>query len=437
MKNKIICFLFAFLICFSFSATAFGEEETPPTTSETETTASTSKTTQSTTEATTTTVTEATTTTPATTTAIPTTTTTTTTSRHTTGTTAVSTIIPSSITTITETTDTEALTDTEDTETLLVIDTDEGIVANTEFAFVTKEQLATSKELGTDIEICGKLNDNANYRWVIRAATITDTQNDINLTISDDSVESAKIDMILPQGSKKSIFNFTFSGDLPFSAEITVEGVDLPNGNYHLYYFNKATAQGEYNQDVTVQDGKLVFNISHCSIYFISDALISKQSSSGLDSYVKLIIEVAIAIVIAIILGIVVSRLRSKSSAPDIEEIEALESIDGYIPDDDERSEVEEIVLKVENSEDVFEGTYDDVLMFDDKDEPKTADYGYGYKPHIDEFYTGELAPEENSNHEVYVNPDAIENDLIMEETDAEVYSENADLTGLAINEDE
>lgn len=434
MKNRFIIFLSALLIVLSLVTVAYcvDEENQVDTASEAEsTTVSTSETTPEPTETTTSTTTETTTTPVTTTTTVPpeTTRTTTTTAYHTTGTTVISTIIPPSITTITET-DTEILTDT---ETLLVIDTDEEIVSNNEFAFVTKEQLAAAKELGEDIEVCGKLNDNANYRWLIRAATITDTQSDVNLTISDTSAETIKIGTILPSGSKKSIFNFAFSGNLPFSAEITVEGVDLPNGKYYLYYFNKATASGEYNQDVQVTDGKLVFNISHCSVYFLSDALITKQSSnSGMDSYVKIILEVALAIVAAIILGVIVSRLRSKNEEkmnPPIEEF------DDYVPDEDE-VESETFTLKVENTdENVFDGTYDGVLMFDEKDEPKDAGYGYGYKPHIDEFYSDEIVTEDG--YDSYGEETEPNIDLIIEETDAAVYSDNADLTDLAINEDE
>ena len=404
MKKRIICLFFAVIMCFSLSTLAFCIDE-GETTDSNQTVTSTSKTSTETTtqstSATTPTTTETTTTTQ--TTPAPTTTSrrTTTTSLRTTQSTTVSNIIAPTLTTITTT---ESTTATEITE----IATDEAIEisADSQFAFITKEELKTAKELGKDIEIVGKINDKISFKWLIHSATITATDKDVDLSIYDFSSDSDKISAILPSGTKSMILDFAHSGSLPFSAEITIDGVDLKSGDYYLYHFNKGSASGEYSQDIHISQGSFSFNISHCSTYFISSELLaSNRNASGIDSYVKIIIEVAIGIVIAIVLGLIVSNLRSKSAKP-----VPVKEIDGYIADDEDEGD--------EGDGDVFEGTYDDILMFDDPKEPEGVGYGYGYKPHIDEFYL-DVIDDENKDKNTYESVKNADSDILIDdETD-------------------
>ena len=180
-----------------------------------------------------------------------------------------------------------------------------------DFAFVTAEQLNLAASTKQDLEITTKIGTEHECKWLIKAVTIMNPTT-VELAITKDSADLAKIKSILPEGSVYSVFDFNHNGNFPFTADLSINNVDVPDGTYYLYYFNKATASGVYCQDVNVAAGVLNLNISAGYNYFIIDQKLPVKQDTGLDSYTKLLINVAIAILIAAFLGYIVSKIRGK-----------------------------------------------------------------------------------------------------------------------------
>ena len=336
------------------------------------------------------------------------TTTTTTTSKTTTTTKRPTVAVQNTPTKTTTTTTSKTTTTTTSSETDSESDTDTDSESEelSDYVFVSAIELEAAKLTGKDLEFSGT-NSAFDYKWSIKSASITSIDKDVVLTVSDNGANASKIRAILPENSNYAILGFDHNGKLPFSADLSVSGLSVPDGNYYLYYFDKGISNGVYTGDVQVTDGVLNLKLSDCNNYFITDKMLPVYENEGMDSYVKLLIEVAIAIVIAIILGLIVSKIRGKVSdkkeeTEDVKENQIESNPDDFIitkdykdfeyvgdvdvelddevlvPDEDDEEIINQILREIPADE-------EDFLLFNDEDKLDVPEYGYGYGPTDDE----------------------------------------------------
>lgn len=112
----------------------------------------------------------------------------------------------------------------------------------------------------------GKTSDGKNYTVTFKGLDITDPTIDFNTLIS---VTSKNDETIKDIAKDAVILNFSHEGKLPGKSNINIE-VDLEDGKYFLYYFNEETNKPVLISEIDVKDGRAIFEIDHCSDYFIS-----------------------------------------------------------------------------------------------------------------------------------------------------------------------
>ena len=209
-------------------------------------------------------------------------TTTTTTTSKTTTTTKKPTVAVQNTPTKTTTTTTSKKTTTTTSETDSESDTDTDSEKLSDYVFVSAIELEAAKLTGKDLEFSGT-NSAFDYKWSIKSASITSIDKDVVLTVSDNGANASKIRAILPENSNYAILGFDHNGKLPFSADLSVSGLSVPDGNYYLYYFDKGISNGVYTGDVQVTDGVLNLKLSDCNNYFITDKMLPVYENEGMD----------------------------------------------------------------------------------------------------------------------------------------------------------
>lgn len=126
-----------------------------------------------------------------------------------------------------------------------------------------------------------KTIEGKDYSISFKGTEITDPTISFNTKISFTSKNYGKIKSVAKDAT---ILSFTHEGKLPGKAKVTID-VDLADGDYFLYYFNEKTGKSELVNEISVKDGKAVFEIDHCSDYFISAnsklGIKDEQSSSN------------------------------------------------------------------------------------------------------------------------------------------------------------
>ncbi len=101
------------------------------------------------------------------------------------------------------------------------------------------------------------------------------------------------------------VLNFAASGELPINASVTYYvGDDYADGTVLiLFFYNEETKQLEdQGQDVTVTDGKVTFDLTHCSSYVLA------EPSPGEDDNTMLYIGIAAAAIAIIAVAAIVIR---------------------------------------------------------------------------------------------------------------------------------
>lgn len=86
-------------------------------------------------------------------------------------------------------------------------------------------------------------------------------------------VDKKLASVTLPATTKTLTFNFAHSGDLPGTAQVTVDvsSMGIADGSYFLYYFDEA--KGIFTKEpnaAIVKNGMLTITITHCSKYLFS-----------------------------------------------------------------------------------------------------------------------------------------------------------------------
>lgn len=117
-----------------------------------------------------------------------------------------------------------------------------------------------------DYTVPGKTEDGTEYRITFNGMDITDPSVAFHAGISFVSANAEKIKAI---AADAIILSFAHEGALPGKATVEI-AADLTDGKYFLYHFNEESGKADLAGGVTVSGGKAVFEITHCSDYFIS-----------------------------------------------------------------------------------------------------------------------------------------------------------------------
>ncbi len=153
---------------------------------------------------------------------------------------------------------------------------------------LSKNIFSEIKECEKDIEInITNSKNELEYSWLFAGNTITDTELNIDLTLS---FNSEKADEIKKKTGKEDVFciHFAHHGCLPGPATIkTYVGDSYKDGSIvYLYYFDEEKQEvcivGKH--PLEVKDGYVEFTILHCSTYFLDkEKLDVKMDESSLN----------------------------------------------------------------------------------------------------------------------------------------------------------
>ena len=125
-----------------------------------------------------------------------------------------------------------------------------------------------------EYKVNGVTSNGKEYTITFNGKNVTSPM-DFNTEISFSSKNDAKINELAKDAF---VISFSHEGKLPGKAKVTIK-VDLADGEYSLFHFNEKTQKAEFVQKVTVKNGILSFEITHCSDYFVSKTLSANPSN--------------------------------------------------------------------------------------------------------------------------------------------------------------
>ena len=134
---------------------------------------------------------------------------------------------------------------------------------------------------------------------------------DVNLRLNIDTINSEdtkEIDNRVEQN--KLIVSFDHHGSLPLNAKVKVNVEDKfkNNEDLYLYYYNPESKEIEFvEKDIMVKDGYATFEISHCSDYFLTAAVVNDAVNNP-KSLNYIIIGLGAVVVILIAITLVQSK---------------------------------------------------------------------------------------------------------------------------------
>ena len=134
---------------------------------------------------------------------------------------------------------------------------------------------------------------------------------DVNLRLNIDTINSEdtkEIDERVEQN--KLIVSFDHHGSLPLNAKVKVNVEDKfkNNEDLYLYYYNPESKEIEFiEKDIMVKDGYATFEISHCSDYFLTAAVVNDAVNNP-KSLNYIIIGLGAVVVVLIAITLVQSK---------------------------------------------------------------------------------------------------------------------------------
>lgn len=121
------------------------------------------------------------------------------------------------------------------------------------------------------------------YSWSFNKNKIKDNKINLNFELSFSNPKEKEIDMITKKNDDKTYLSFSHHGNLPSEATINVYvGKKYKNNEkLYLYYYNEETKEIEYvDKNLKVKDGYVEFSIKHCSIYFLTGAVVNNAKGN-------------------------------------------------------------------------------------------------------------------------------------------------------------
>lgn len=134
---------------------------------------------------------------------------------------------------------------------------------------------------------------------------------DVNLRLNIDTINSEDTKEIEKRVEQnKLIVSFDHHGNLPLNAKVKVNVEDKfkNNEDLYLYYYNPESKEIEFiEKDIMVKDGYATFEISHCSDYFLTAAVVNDAVNNP-KSLNYIIIGLGAVVVILIAITLVQSK---------------------------------------------------------------------------------------------------------------------------------
>ena len=168
----------------------------------------------------------------------------------------------------TDTTDTTGTT-TDTTGTTTSTTDTTGTTTSTKTTIATDTKFSTSDYVGKAMEVTTK-----NGGWYFSNVTTAvdfDPSFETGKELADVSKKLATV--TLPSTLKYTTLDFAYSGDLPGTANVTVNlaSAGFTEGStVYLYYYNPDTNSFELICDSTYQNGSATFTMTHCSEYIVT-----------------------------------------------------------------------------------------------------------------------------------------------------------------------
>lgn len=137
-----------------------------------------------------------------------------------------------------------------------------------------------TKEVNKDkISIIVKEKDgDISYSWNFDRSKIKDNRIDMDFGLTFKTKLESFIDSLSKENDDKLFLNFSHHGDVPDSLYMNIYvGNKYNDGDLlYLYYFNEKTEKIEFvDKDIEVKNGYVSFEIEHCSIYFLTKAIVT------------------------------------------------------------------------------------------------------------------------------------------------------------------
>ncbi len=181
--------------------------------------------------------------------------------------------------------------------------TPKNIIATNEVVSITKTELSDS--------VVYEVIDNQKgltYSWTfekneaINKSLKENMEIDVNLNLNVlTSLKNSELDSKVTN-EDKLIVSFEHHGKLPSKAKISLN----VNGKYkngeklYLYYYNEEEGQIEFiEKDLTVKNGKVEFEIDHCSNYLLTGSIV--QDAVNNPKNINLIIIIMVVVIIVLI----------------------------------------------------------------------------------------------------------------------------------------
>ena len=145
------------------------------------------------------------------------------------------------------------------------------------------------------------------YSWVFDGSSITNKDISVNteITFTNEAPEAIKteIESQIKGLENVSYLNFSHNGLLPGKATIVYYVGDKYSDGTKLYvsHFNEETKKLEKTQEVTVEDGNIVFDITECSSYVLATNNIVNTENETISSNPKTGDNIILYIVLGII----------------------------------------------------------------------------------------------------------------------------------------
>lgn len=176
---------------------------------------------------------------------------------------------------------------------------------------ISKDKFKTAKDEFQDLFFSVKDNNNKElYTWEFKSEDIKDLTISPSLDISVDSSEYKDKIIKLSKIDKITNITFKYDGELPGKAKITLDVSDkYKNGDIvNFYYYDPKTDTIKIiKENIKVEEGKISFELEHCSEYFITETVVNQNITNP-----KTDVNISLFVTVFILATVVVSLLIIK-----------------------------------------------------------------------------------------------------------------------------
>lgn len=183
---------------------------------------------------------------------------------------------------------------------------EEKLIKSEKDLIISSNKFKNAKEEYQDlIFIINNKEDKELYRWEFKTENLKDTTINSKLDIQINNSEYSK--EILKLTKLKNITNLSFKheGALPGKSTITINIANMyQDGDIvNLYHYDKSSKEIRLiKEKINVENGLIIFDIEHCSEYFLTDTIVDNiLVSSSIDN--ANIVYIIIPVLLIVLLG--------------------------------------------------------------------------------------------------------------------------------------